>query len=136
MAESPFFPASSLTYARIGIYLGIARSATTSDAFNAIAEPRRRAILDRLRDGESDVTSLVDALGWPQAVVSKHLAVLRSVELVSVRNDGRRRLYRVDAGQLKAVHDWVKGYERIWAAQLDRIKSRAESAARQRESSS
>ncbi len=128
------FPASILTYACTGIYSGIARAPTTSDAFNAIAEPRRRALLDQLRDGESDVTKLVDSLGWPQAVVSKHLGVLRSVELVTVRAVGRRRLYRVNAEQLKAVHDWVKGYERIWVHQLDRIKTRAESAARNRES--
>ncbi len=105
------------------------RASTTSDAFNAIAEPRRRVLLDFLREGEHDVSEMVERLGWPQAVVSKHLGVLRSVELVTVEAIGRRRVYRVNAEKLKPVHDWAAAYERMWTHQLDRIKRRAESAA-------
>ncbi len=104
----------------------MARSATTADAFNAVAEGRRREILDLLAQGEQTVTYVVEALGVPQPLVSKHLGVLRRVGLVSVRREGRKRMYRVNGEQLKPIHDWVKVYERFWQQQLDRIKRRAE----------
>ena len=97
------------------------RAATTSDAFNAIAEPGRRAILDSLGDGEASVGELVARLELPQPHVSKHLAVLRAVDLVRCRTAGRRRLYRVHGAPLKAVHDWVSAFERTWNERLDRI---------------
>src|SRR5437763_5304310 len=106
------------------------RAATTSDVFNAIAEPRRRQIIEMLADtGELPVGDLVRRLRMPQPAVSKHLGVLRSVRLVSVNRRGRSRVYRLDAQQLKPVHDWVKHYERFWTHQLDRIKRRAEERA-------
>ena len=108
------------------------RAATTSDVFNAIAEPRRREIIDLLAgSGEMPVGDLVRRLRLPQPAVSKHLGVLRTVRLVSVNRRGRRRLYRLDAQQLKPVHNWVKKYERFWEHQLDRIKRRAEEKARE-----
>jgi DNA-binding transcriptional ArsR family regulator len=108
------------------------RAATTSDVFNAIAEPRRRQIIAMLADtGELPVGDLVRRLRMPQPAVSKHLGVLRSVRLVSVNRRGRSRVYRLDAQQLKPVHDWVKHYERFWDNQLDRIKRRAEEKARE-----
>jgi len=106
------------------------RAATTSDVFNAIAEPRRRRIIDLLADaGDRDVTQLVRTLRIAQPAVSKHLRVLRSVRLVSVSRRGRRRVYRLNARELKPVHEWVKTYERFWSHQLSRIKARAEQAA-------
>ena len=108
------------------------RAATTSDVFNAIAEPRRREIIGMLADtGEMPVGDLVRRLRIPQPAVSKHLGVLRSVRLVSVNRRGRSRVYRLDAQQLKPVHDWVKHYERFWENQLERIKRRAEEKARE-----
>lgn len=107
----------------------MARAATTADVFNAVAEPRRRELLDYLLTGERDVTAIVDRLGWPQALVSKHLTVLRSVRLVTVRAEGRRRIYRVNGERLKPIHDWTATYERFWTHQLDRIKQRAEASA-------
>jgi len=104
----------------------MARAATTADVFNAIAEPRRRALLDCLLPGERDVTAIVNILGWPQAAVSKHLSVLRRVNLVSVRAHGRRRAYRVNGERLQTIHDWTATYERFWTHQLDRINRRAE----------
>ena len=98
----------------------MARAATTTDAFNAIAEPARRAILDELSLGESSVNGLVEALGLTQPQVSKHLRVLREVGLVSVREQGRHRLYSVNGSSLKPVHDWIKGYEELWS---ERFKS-------------
>lgn len=92
----------------------MARAATTTDVFNAIAEPRRREVLDALRHGERPVGDLVDALGLAQPQVSKHLRVLREVGVVDVREDGRRRLYRVNARALKPIHDWVRAYEQLW----------------------
>lgn len=92
----------------------MARAATTSDAFNAVAEPRRRQILDVLAHGERPVNDLVAALGLAQPQVSKHLRVLREVGLVDVRDDGRRRLYRLDGRPLEAISDWVSGYARCW----------------------
>ena len=108
------------------------RAATTSDVFNAIAEPRRRAIIDLLAGGEERaVGDLVRSLRAPQPAVSKHLGVLRRVRLVSVSRRGRRRMYRLNARELKPVHDWVKTYERFWSHQLSRIKERAELKARE-----
>ena len=97
----------------------MARVATTADAFNAVAEPRRRALLDALAGEERTVGELVEALGWPQPQVSKHLRVLREVGAVRVREAGRQRLYRVDAAVLKPIHDWVKEYEALWSARFD-----------------
>lgn len=108
------------------------RIATTEDAFNAIAEPRRRHLLDVLSRGERPVNDLVKELGWAQPQVSKHLHVLRQVDLVSVRSAGRRRVYRLNAARLKPVHDWVSQFERYWAHQLQRVKELAERKARQR----
>jgi len=93
----------------------MARAATTADAFNAVAEPRRREILDLLASGEHPVNDLVDRLGLAQPQVSKHLRVLREVGAVDVRVDGRRRLYRLNGRALKPIHDWVKEYERTWS---------------------
>jgi DNA-binding transcriptional ArsR family regulator len=95
--------------------LPMARAATTADAFNAVAEPRRRRILDLLADGERPVNELVTRLGLAQPQVSKHLRVLREVGLVEVRDEGRRRMYSLNGRSLKPIHDWVKGYERLWA---------------------
>lgn len=99
----------------------MARAATTLDAFNAVAEPRRRQILDALAPGERPVGDLVAELGLTQPQVSKHLRVLREVGAVQVREDGRRRLYRVDARALRPIHDWVAGYEQLWTARFDRL---------------
>jgi len=88
----------------------MARAATTADAFNAVAEPRRREILDALAGGERAVNDLVALLGLSQPQVSKHLRVLRAVGAVDVREEGRRRLYRVHGQALKPIHDWVKNY--------------------------
>ncbi len=102
------------------------RAATTTDVFNAIAEPRRREILDVLVDGKAHaVGEVVERLRIPQPAVSKHLGVLREVGIVSVSKRGQRRLYRLNAEELKPVHDWVKTYQRFWGHQLDRIKERA-----------
>jgi DNA-binding transcriptional ArsR family regulator len=92
----------------------MARAATTTDAFNAVAEPRRRQILDLLAAGERPVNELVERLGIAQPQVSKHLRVLREVGLVDVRDAGRQRLYRLNGRSLKPIHDWVKAYERAW----------------------
>lgn len=109
------------------------RAATTTDAFNAIAEPRRREIIDVLRSGRAHaVGELVKRLRIPQPAVSKHLGVLRRVGIVSVSRYGRRRMYRLNAQELKPVHDWVKTYEGFWSHQLDRIKERAERKATER----
>ena len=105
----------------------MARATTTSDIFNAIAEPRRREIIGLLVNGkEHAVGDLVLRLRMPQPAVSKHLGVLRKVGVVSVSKRGQLRLYRLNAKELKPVHDWVKTYERFWTHQLDRIKERAE----------
>jgi DNA-binding transcriptional ArsR family regulator len=97
----------------------VARAATTTDAFNAVAEPRRRQILDLLADGERSVNDLVELLAMPQPQVSKHLRVLREVGLVEVREDGRQRLYSLRAQALQPIHDWVKEYERLWSDRFD-----------------
>ena len=99
----------------------VARSATTADAFNAVAEPRRRQILDVLAGGERPVNDLVRRLGLSQPQVSKHLRVLREVGAVDVRDQGRQRLYRLNGHALKPIHDWVKNYERTWAERFDRL---------------
>jgi Predicted transcriptional regulators len=97
----------------------VPRAATTTDAFNAVAEPRRRQILDLLAAGERPVNELVELLGIPQPQVSKHLRVLREVGVVQVREDGRQRLYRLNAQALRPIHDWVKDYERLWSDRFD-----------------
>ena len=99
----------------------MARAATTTDAFNAVAEPRRRQILDVLADGERPVNDLVTLLALPQPQVSKHLRVLREVGLVQVREEGRERIYRLDGRSLKPIHDWVKNYERMWSERFDAL---------------
>src|SRR5918997_4187282 len=97
----------------------MARAATTTDAFNAVAEPRRRQILDLLASGERPVNDLVAELGLAQPQVSKHLRVLREVGLVEVRDEGRQRMYRLNGRALKPIHDWVKVYERAWEARFE-----------------
>ena len=99
----------------------MARAATTADAFNAVAEPRRRQILDALGAGERPVNDLVEVLGVAQPQVSKHLRVLREVGVVDVREDGRRRLYRLNGSALKPIHDWVKNYERSWSERFEQL---------------
>jgi DNA-binding transcriptional ArsR family regulator len=99
----------------------MARRATTADSFNAVAEPRRRQVLDLLAGGERPVNDIVEALGLAQPQVSKHLRVLREVGAVEVRDDGRRRLYRVNGAALKPIHDWVKDYERLWSDRFDAL---------------
>src|SRR3954452_17529508 len=99
----------------------MARAATTADAFNAVAEPRRREILDVLADGERPVNDLVRVLGLAQPQVSKHLRVLREVGAVDVRDEGRQRLYRLNGHALKPIHDWVTRYERTWSERFDRL---------------
>ncbi len=99
----------------------MARAATTADAFNAVAEPRRRQILDALAGGERPVNDIVELLGLAQPQVSKHLRVLREVGAVEVRGDGRRRLYRLNGDALKPIHDWVTGYERLWSERFDEL---------------
>ncbi len=99
----------------------MARAATTADAFNAVAEPRRREILDLLAGGERPVNELVDLLGLAQPQVSKHLRVLREVGAVDVREQGRQRLYRLNGHALKPIHDWVKSYERSWSERFGEL---------------
>ena len=99
----------------------MARAATTADAFNAVAEPRRRQILDVLAGGERPVNDLVAVLGLAQPQVSKHLRVLREVGAVDVREEGRQRLYSLNGQALKPIHDWVKGYERLWTERFDAL---------------
>lgn len=102
------------------------RAATTSDAFNAVAEPRRREILNFLALQERPVGEIVDSLNLEQPSVSKHLRVLREVGLVDVRRDGRRMLYRTNAEAIRPLHEWTSTFERFWRHQLSRIKERAE----------
>jgi DNA-binding transcriptional ArsR family regulator len=99
----------------------MARAATTADAFNAVAEPRRRLILDALAGGERPVNELVRELGLAQPQVSKHLRVLREVGAVDVREDGRQRVYRLNGRALKPIHDWVKSYEQSWSERFERL---------------
>jgi DNA-binding transcriptional ArsR family regulator len=102
------------------------RAATTSDTFNAIAEPRRRDILDYLAPRERAVGDIVRAMGQAQQSVSKHLRVLRDVGLVDVRRDGRQIFYRTNADAIRTVHEWTARFERYWGSQLARVKERAE----------
>jgi DNA-binding transcriptional ArsR family regulator len=107
------------------------RAATTSDVFNAIAEPRRRQIIDLLaRRGALAVGALVIAVGLPQPAVSKHLGVLRKVGIVTVEKTGQQRVYHLNSTELKPVYAWVKTFEPFWSHQLERIKERAERKAR------
>ena len=99
----------------------MARAATTADVFNAVAEPRRRELLDVLAGGERPVNDLVASLGLAQPQVSKHLKVLREVGLVDVRDEGRQRVYRLNGYALKPIHDWVKTYERAWSERFDAL---------------
>jgi DNA-binding transcriptional ArsR family regulator len=116
-----------LTYSYIGMYcLRMARAATTSDAFNAVAEPHRREILSYLAMRERPVGDIVAALRLEQPSVSKHLRVLLEVRLVNVRRDGRRMLYSVNAEAIKPLHEWAGTFERFWRHQLNRVKERAE----------
>ena len=111
----------------------MARAATTLDVFNAVAEPRRREILDVLGDGrERAVSEVVEAVGMPQPSVSKHLSVLLKVGVVTVTRNGQMRMYRLNGSNLKPVHDWVKTFEQYWSHQIDRIKERAEQKMRDR----
>jgi DNA-binding transcriptional ArsR family regulator len=111
----------------MGMYcLPMARASTTSDAFNAVAEPRRRDILSFLALDERPVGDIVDALALAQPSVSKHLRVLKDVGLVHVRRDGRHMLYRTNAEAIRPLHEWTETFERFWRHQLVRIKERAE----------
>jgi DNA-binding transcriptional ArsR family regulator len=111
------------------------RAATTTDVFNAIAEPRRREIIELLaRRGRLAVGAVVAAIGLAQPAVSKHLAVLHEVGIVSQTREGRQRLYQLEAGELKRVYQWASKFERLWTHQLDRIKERAERLAREAKS--
>jgi DNA-binding transcriptional ArsR family regulator len=115
------------------IIYSMARAATTLDVFNAVAEPRRREILDVLGDGrERAVNEVVEAVGMPQPSVSKHLSVLLKVGVVTVTRNGQMRMYRLNGSNLKPVHDWVKTFEQYWSHQLDWIKERAEQKMRDR----
>jgi DNA-binding transcriptional ArsR family regulator len=121
-ASYPEAPPLGLTYADMDIYVRtMPRAATTTDAFNAVAEPRRRAILEVLATGERPVNDLVSALGLAQPQVSKHLRVLREVGLVDVRSDGRRRMYRLDGRSLKPIHDWVRTFEGTWTQRFEQL---------------
>src|SRR5712671_5657359 len=104
----------------------MARAATTSDAFNAVAEPRRRDILNFLAPQERSVSEIVTALGLEQPSVSKHLRVLRDVMLVRMRCQGRQKLYRANAEAIRPLHQWAGTFERYWQHQLNRLKERAE----------
>jgi DNA-binding transcriptional ArsR family regulator len=107
------------------------RAATTTDVFNALAEPRRRQIIDQLASkGALAVGALVLTLGIPQPAVSKHLGVLRKVGVVSVTREGQHRLYQLEASELKRIYDWIKRFEAFWSHQLGRIKERSERRAR------
>src|SRR5580704_10409922 len=99
----------------------MARAATTTDAFNAVAEPRRRQILEAIGGGERSVSEIVALVGLSQPLASKHLRVLREVGLVDVRDDGRQRMYRLNAPALKPIYDWVKDYEQLWTARFSQL---------------
>jgi len=104
----------------------MARAATTSDVFNAVAEPRRREILGLLVVKELPVGDIVTLIKLDQPSVSKHLRVLRDVGLVHVRRNGRHKLYRTNAHAIRPLHEWAETFERYWTHQLDRVKQRAE----------
>jgi DNA-binding transcriptional ArsR family regulator len=99
----------------------MARTPTTFDPFNAVAEPKRRQVLEALGTQELSVNEIVQKLGWKQPMVSKHLGVLKQVGLVSERRIGRQRLYRVNAARLKPIYDWVAPFERYWSESFDRL---------------
>jgi len=99
----------------------MARLATTSDVFNAIAEPQRRAILNLLAQGERSVNDIAEELGLKQPQVSKHLRVLKAVDLVSVRSEGQQHFYKIQADGLKPIHEWVKSFEQLWNERFDRL---------------
>ena len=101
--------------------MSMARTPTTHDPFNAIAEPKRRELLELLQLQELSVNDIVDRLGWTQPMVSKHLGVLKQVGLVSERRDGRLRFYRTNAEQLKPIYDWVAPFERYWSERFNRL---------------
>lgn len=123
-----------LTYSYMGIYIRpMPRAATTSDIFNAVAEPRRREILNYLADAELPVGDLVIKLQLEQPSVSKHLKVLRDVGLVRVRRNGRHMFYRTNAEAIRPLHEWTKMFERLWSHQLMRVKERAEAKAKESE---
>ena len=109
----------------------MARASTTSDAFNAVAEPRRRQILSYLAGDERPVAEIVATLGLEQPSVSKHLRVLRDVGLVRMRCQGRQKLYRTNAEAIRPLHEWAGTFERYWSHQLNRVKERAEAKARE-----
>jgi len=111
----------------------VARAATTTDVFNAVAEPRRREILDALVGSERPVNDLVELLGLAQPQVSKHLRVLREVGAVDVRDVGRQRLYRLNGRALKPIHDWVQHYERTWSERFDQLDAVLEDLKREGE---
>ena len=111
----------------------MARASTTSDAFNAVAEPRRREILTYLAGAERPVGEIVAALGLEQPSVSKHLRVLRDVGLVRMRCQGRQKLYRTNAEAIRPLHEWTSTFERFWRRQLASVKERAEQKAKESE---
>jgi DNA-binding transcriptional ArsR family regulator len=111
----------------------MARAATTSDVFNAIAEPQRRQILVLLRAGERPVTELAQELGMTQPGASKHLRVLREVGLVRDRKAGKQRLYGLDARELRPVHDWTRGFEQFWNQRFDRLDAYVQDLERTRQ---
>ena len=110
----------------------MARAPTTLDPFSAVAEPKRRRVLELLSEGELPVNDIVHSLRWPQPMVSKHLGVLKEVGLVSVREDGRQRFYRINGEVMKPVYDWARTFEHFWTSQIDRIKERAERKAKEK----
>jgi DNA-binding transcriptional ArsR family regulator len=117
----------------MGMYcLRMARASTTSDAFNAVAEPRRRDILNYLALQERSVSEIVDAMSLQQPSISKHLRVLKDVGLVKARREGRQMLYQVNAGAIRPLHEWTSTFERLWKHQLLRIKERAEAKSDER----
>lgn len=99
----------------------MARKPTTHDPFNAVAEPKRRQVLEVIGTGELPVNEIVERLGWPQPMVSKHLGVLKAVGLVQERRLGRQRLYRVNMQMLKPIHDWITPFERYWSESFERL---------------
>lgn len=126
---APFFQKTPLDiFLYRNMIRSVPRATTSSDVFNAVAEPQRRAILNFLAADERPVGDIVDALELAQPSVSKHLRVLRDVDLVRARRDGRRVLYRTNAGAIRPLHEWAGTFERLWRHQLNRIKERAERA--------
>ncbi len=110
----------------------MARTPTTHDPFNAIAEPKRRELLELLEAQELTVNEIVDRLGWSQPMVSKHLGVLKQVNLVSERRDGRQRFYRTNAEQLKPIFDWVSPFERYWSESYEHLDELLEQMQKQK----